>query len=209
MSKDAVLLIACGALSHELVRIRELNGWAHLDIQCLPAELHNEPHKIPDAVAAKLEQNKDQYREIVVGYADCGTGGQLDRLLEEQGIERLPGAHCYEFFAGSTTFHQLHESEPGTFYLTDFLARHFQRLVIKGLGLDRFPELKSTYFAHYKKLVLLAQLDDDSIDQAAQEAAQFLELDYERVFTGDDFLDSELAVRIGSVSKPNNQATSG
>ena len=196
MSKNGVLLIACGALSHELVRIKQLNHWDHLDIQCLPAELHNQPEKIPAAVQEKIHKNKDQYRTIVIGYADCGTGGLLDKVILEEGVERLPGAHCYEFFAGEQVFADLHEKEPGTFYLTDFLARHFDRLVVKGLGLDRFPELKSMYFTHYKKLVLLAQLDDGDVDAMAREAAQFLGLDYQRVLTGDQFLESALKVSV-------------
>lgn len=196
MSNNGVLLIACGALSHELVRIKQLNHWHHLDIQCLPAELHNQPEKIPAAVQDKIRENKQQYRTIVVGYADCGTGGLLDKVILEEGVERLPGAHCYEFFAGEKTFADLHENEPGTFYLTDFLARHFDRLVVKGLGLDRFPELKSMYFAHYKKLVLLAQLDDHEIDAKAREAAQFLDLDYQRILTGDQFFESALKVSV-------------
>lgn len=196
MSENGVLLIACGALSHELVRIKQLNHWDHLDIQCLPAELHNQPERIPAAVQEKIQKNKNHYRTILVGYADCGTGGLLDKVILEEGVERLPGAHCYELFAGEKTFVDLHDKEPGTFYLTDFLARHFDRLVVKGLGLDRFPELKSMYFTHYKKLVLLAQLDDDDVDAMAREAAQFLGLDYQRILTGDQYLESALKVSV-------------
>ncbi|NKB75652.1 MAG: DUF1638 domain-containing protein [Gammaproteobacteria bacterium] len=195
---DAVLVIACGALAHDLVRVKNLNRWDHMEIQCLPAELHNEPQKIPEAVRLKIRENKGKYRDILIGYSDCGTGGLLDVVIEQEGVERLPGAHCYEMFAGDIGFSQLHESEPGTFYLTDFLARHFDRLVIKGLGLDRFPELKEVYFTHYKKLVYLAQLDDDEIDQKAREAAEFLNLEYLRIDTGDRFLESALSVKIGT-----------
>lgn len=192
MSTERVLVIACGALAHDLVRVKQLNQWEHLDIQCLPAELHNTPQLIPQAVQEKITQNRDRYRHIFAAYSDCGTGGQLDRLLEKEGVERLPGAHCYEMFAGTPKFTQLHEGELGTFYLTDFLARHFNRLIITGLGIDRFPQLKSEYFAHYNKLVYLAQRDDAELDALAKEAADYLELEYERILTGDQYLQTAL-----------------
>jgi hypothetical protein len=169
-----------------------------MEFQCLPAELHNTPHLIPGAVAEKIRENRDKYSRIFVGYSDCGTGGQLDRVLETEGVERLPGAHCYEMFSGSERFQQLHEAEIGTFYLTDFLARHFQRLVVEGFGLDRYPEIKEQMFGNYRKLVYLAQLDDAQIDIIARGAAQYLGLEYERVFTGDEQMESALKVRIGS-----------
>ena len=193
-----VLVIACGALAHELVRVKELNHWDHIDFQCLPAELHNFPEKIPQAVQGKIRENRDFYENIFVGYSDCGTGGLLDAVLEKEGIDRLPGAHCYEMFAGSEVFQNLHESELGTFYLTDFLAIHFERLVIKGLGLDRFPQLKEQYFGYYKKLVYLAQKEDPKVDQKARDAALFLDLEYEKIITGDGFLETAIAVTIGS-----------
>ena len=173
-SADKVLIIACGALAHDLVRVRDLNGWDHLEFQCLPAELHNTPQKIPAAVKAKIADNRDRYHRIFIGYSDCGTGGLLDNLIAEEGVERLPGAHCYEMFAGSAAFDRLHEKEIGSFYLTDFLARHFQRVIVKGLGMDRHPELKDLYFGNYRKLVYLAQLEDAVLDQHAQDAADFL-----------------------------------
>ncbi|NKB64948.1 MAG: DUF1638 domain-containing protein [Gammaproteobacteria bacterium] len=199
MPMDAVLVIACGALAHDLVRVKNLNQWDHLEIQCLPAELHNEPQKIPDAIRLKVNENRGKYRDILIGYSDCGTGGLLDAVIQEEGLERLPGAHCYEMFTGEAGFKKLHEAEPGTFYLTDFLARHFDRLVIKGLGLDRFPELKDTYFTHYRKLVFLAQLNDEEVDRKAKEAADFLGLEYVRIETGDQFLESALSVKIGTL----------
>ena len=131
-----VLIIACGALAHDLVRVRELNGWDHIDFQCLPAELHNQPQLITGKVEEKIRENRDKYDTIFIGYSDCGTGGQLDRLIEREHVERLPGAHCYEMFTGSDVFSRLSERELGTFYLTDFLAQHFKRLIVKGLGMD-------------------------------------------------------------------------
>ncbi|MGI9315881.1 MAG: DUF1638 domain-containing protein [bacterium] len=197
--RNRVLIIACGALAPDLVRVRDLNSWNHIDFQCLPAELHNNPQLITGQVLEKIRQNRDRYHTIFIGYSDCGTGGQLDEMLKQEGVERLPGAHCYEMFAGSEQFDTLHNAELGTFYLTDFLARHFNRLIVKGLGIDRFPQLKQEYFANYKKLVYLAQLDDPEIEQRAKQAAEFLQLEYQKVSTGDRFLKTALSVRVGSI----------
>ncbi len=187
-----VLLIACGALAHDLVRVKRINGWAHLDIQCLPAELHNTPHLIPHAVRDKIRENRSRYTRMFAAYSDCGTGGLLDKMLAAEGVERLPGAHCYEMFAGAARFDHLHQSELGTFYLTDFLARHFERLIIKGLGIDRFPELMPVYFSRYKKLAYLAQRDDAALDAAARRAADTLGLEYHRIRTGDWHLEAAM-----------------
>ena len=180
----STLVIACGALAHEIVALRKLNDWPHMAVQCLPAELHNRPHKIPDAVREKIRQNRDRFASIFVAYADCGTGGLLDAVLQEEGVERIPGAHCYEFFAGSAAFAELADAEPGTFYLTDFLATHFERLVIHGLGLDRHPELMPQYFGNYRRLVYLAQLESPAVLQSARCAAERLGLEFEYRFTG-------------------------
>ena len=182
--KKGALLLACGALAKELVAIQRQNGWDHVKIQCLPAELHNTPDRIPAAVDSAIEEYKKEYRHIFVAYADCGTGGQLDKVLEKHGVGRLPGAHCYEFFAGSDAFAALADEEPGTFYLTDFLARHFDRLVIEGLGLDRHPALKAEYFGNYQKLVYLSQVPDEQLAEQARRHADFLGLAYESVETG-------------------------
>ena len=195
---ERVLLIACGALAHDLVRVKGLNGWDHLDIQCLPAELHNTPQLIPDAVQNKIRENRGRYRRMFAAYSDCGTGGLLDKMLEAEGVERLPGAHCYEMFAGAGQFAQLHEAEIGTFYLTDFLARHFERVIIRGLGIDRHPQLKQAYFNHYKKLVYLAQREDAELDALARRAADRLGLVYGRVVTGDRHLEAALTAAAGN-----------
>ncbi|MDX1515136.1 MAG: DUF1638 domain-containing protein [Gammaproteobacteria bacterium] len=178
------LLIACGALAKEIVEIIDANGWHHVRVQCLPAELHNRPERIPDAVRGKIHDARGHFDHVFVAYADCGTGGLLDAVLEQEGVERLPGAHCYEFFAGSEAFRELSESEPGTFYLTDFLTRHFRRLVIEALGLDRHPELADEYFGNYRKLVYLAQGTDPGLEARAREAATFLGLEFEMRETG-------------------------
>lgn len=176
--QNKILVIACGAIARELVRIKKLNQWDHLEFQCLPPELHNKPDQIPSEVRAKIKSQTSLYKKIFVAYADCGTGGALDKVLGECGIERIPGAHCYEFFAGSDLFQTLAEAEPGSFYLTDFLTRHFERLVIKGLGIDRLPELKSVYFNNYKRLVYLAQSDSEELQTLARQHADTLGLRY-------------------------------
>lgn len=178
------LLIACGALAREILMVVELNGWKHVEVTCLPASLHNHPEKITDALRDKIREHRPDFDRIVALYADCGTGGMLDRMLEEEGVERIPGAHCYEFYATSEKFHPLAEQELGTFYLTDYLARQFDVLIMEGLGIDKHPELLNMYFGNYKRLVYLAQTEDASLQEKAKAAAEKLGLEYEYVFTG-------------------------
>lgn len=188
------LIIACGALAREIVALRKLNDWPHMDVQCLPAELHNRPEKIPAAVKAKIQANRCDYSSIFVAYGDCGTGGLLDAVLQEEQVERIPGAHCYEFFAGSEAFEALTEKELGTFYLTDFLLEHFERLVVRGLGLDRHPSLLATLFGNYRKLVYLAQVPDAGRMAAARSAAERLGLTFDYLVTGYGGLEHSLKI---------------
>jgi hypothetical protein len=182
----SVLLLACGALAREMLALKRLGGWDHVAIDCLPSGLHNTPWDIPEAVREKLEKVKDSYDEIFVAYADCGTGGRLDAVLDDYGIERLPGAHCYEFYAGAERFAAIQEVEIGTFYLTDFMVRQFDAIVIRGLGLDRHPELKSVYFENYQRVVYLAQTDSPKLAAKARRCAEQLGLEFEIHFTGLD-----------------------
>ena len=179
-----VLILACGAIAREVLAVIDLNGWTHVDVRCLPAKLHSTPQRIPAAVDAKLDELEGSYERVFVAYADCGTGGALDPVLERHGVERLPGAHCYGFLAGNDAWDAMHEDEPRTFYLTDFLARHFEALVVRGLKLDVHPELLPMMFGNYRRLVYLAQTDDPSLDARAEAAAGFLGLAYERRRTG-------------------------
>ena len=192
-AQPASLIIACGALAREIVALRTLNNWPHLVVQCLPAELHNRPEKIPAAVRTKIQAARGRFTSIFVAYADCGTGGLLDAVLAEEGVERIPGSHCYEFFAGSTQFAELAEAELGTFYLTDFLLQHFERLIIHGLGIDKHPELLPMYFGNYKKLTYLAQVPSEEKMDAGRAAAQRLGLEFEAHVTGY----GELATSLG------------
>jgi hypothetical protein len=187
------LVIACGAIAREILAVVKANGWSHIEVQAIAAELHNRPERIPGAVRAKIEANLGRYDRIVCGYADCGTGGELDAVLQEFGVERLPGAHCYAFFTGHAAFDALAEEELGTFYLTDYLARQFETLIIKGMGIDRHPELRDMYFSHYTRLVYLAQTDDPALQDKARAAADRLGLAYEYRFTGLAPFDGDLA----------------
>jgi hypothetical protein len=174
-----LLLIACGALARDVAALRRHGGWNHVELDCLPAKLHTTPEAIPEAVRARLEAARGRYDQVCVAYADCGTVGRLDAVLAEYGAVRLSGAHCYELFAGAEHFAALQEAEPGTFYLTDFLARHFDRLVIRGLGLDRHPELLPQYFGNYRRVVHLAQQESPAIREKARECASRLGLEFE------------------------------
>ena len=191
--RAATLVIACGALAREIAALTRANRWDRIEVRCLPAELHNRPERIAPAVQEQIRAQRGRYASIFVAYADCGTGGALDAVLAAEGIERLPGAHCYEFFATSAVFAQLHDAEPGTFYLTDFLLRHFERLVIRPLGLDRHPELKDEYFRNYRRLVYLAQVERaPAVEQARAIAARF-GFAFEHRVTGYGALGSRLA----------------
>jgi hypothetical protein len=189
---QGLLIIACGALAHEITALKRANGWDRVDVKCLPAELHNRPERIPAAVRALIQSSRCHYRSIFVAYADCGTGGLLDAVLKEEGVERIPGAHCYEFFATAPVFAELAQAELGTFYLTDFLLRHFDRLVIRGLGLDRHPELFSSYFGNYRKLVYLAQSPKSESIEEGRAIAVRMGLEFEFRNTGYGTLETAL-----------------
>lgn len=184
LPSSRVLILACGAIAREVLAVISLNGWTHVDVRCLPARLHSTPQAIPGAVDAKLTELRGRYDRIFVAYADCGTGGRLDHVLNDHEVERLPGAHCYGFLAGNDVWETLHDDEPATFYLTDFLARHFDALVVRALKLDRHPELLPFVFGNYRRLLYLAQTDDKELDRRAEDAAAFLGLAYERRRTG-------------------------
>ncbi|MEZ5826401.1 MAG: DUF1638 domain-containing protein [Geminicoccaceae bacterium] len=179
-----ILVIACGALAREITNLIEANGFGHLDLICLPASLHNRPELIPEAVRTRIREKREAYDKIYCAYADCGTGGALDSVLAMEGVARIGGAHCYAFFAGQESFAELADREPGTFYLTDFLVRQFETLVIEGMGIDRHPELLEAYFGNYAKLVYLSQMPDAALMEKARAAAERLGLAFEHVETG-------------------------
>jgi len=210
-AESQVLVIACGALAREILWLCESGGWLHFKLQCLPAKLHNRPQRIPEAVRRQIHAGRRRgHRRIFIAYGDCGSGGLLDRMIAEENaaaadgefkIERLPGAHCYEFYAGGELFQSLSEAEPGTFYLTDFLTRHFERLIIQGLGVDRHPQLAEIYFAHYKKIVYLSQRDDAQLRAAAASHAARLGLAFEHRACGY----GELGLTLARIAQPQPQ----
>jgi hypothetical protein len=177
-------VIACGAVANELLAVIRRYGWTHVAVECLPGKLHNTPQFIPERIERKIEAAKARGDDVFVMYGDCGTGGLLDRVLERHGVDRVPGDHCYQFFAGFDTFARLHEDDPASFYLTDFLCRHFDRFIVKGLKLDSHPELLPQIFGNYRRLIYLAQTDDEALQEKAQRAAEFLGLAYEYRATG-------------------------
>ena len=185
-----VLVIACGALARELGAVVEANRLTNLTVEYLPGRLHNRPERIPEALEAKLAGRRRAFDRVLLGYGDCGTGGRLDELCRRLELERLPGDHCYEFYAGSHEFAALHHAEPGSFYLTDYLARHFDAIVMASLGLDRHPELLELYFGNYRRLVHLAQTDDPTVEAKARRAAHILGLEFRTIHTGIDRLEA-------------------
>jgi len=178
------LLIACGALGREIVDLIERNKWRHLDVTCVDAYLHHTPHRIPEAVREKIRRNRDRYQRMFVIYGDCGTGGELDRVLAEEGVERIEGPHCFSFFEGNRRFEELAEDDVTTFFLTDFFCRHFDRFVWQALGLDRRDDMVGFVFANYQKLVYLAQTRDPALEARARNCAERLGLEYEYRFVG-------------------------
>lgn len=188
-----VLLIACGALAHEILALKRTNGWDHLDLQCLPANLHLWPDRIPAAVEAAVAAHRADYDDVFVVYADCGTGGLLQAKCAELGVGMVEGPHCYAFFEGNAVFAARAEDEFDAFYLTDFLVRQFDAFVWKPMGLDRHPQLRDMYFGNYTKLVYQAQLDDPALDAKARDCAARLGLAYERRLTGYGDLATTLA----------------
>ena len=195
-AQGKVLLIACGALAHEILALKRINGWDHLDLQCLPANLHLWPDRITPAVAEAVEAHRGDYDSIFVVYADCGTGGQLQAKCAELGVGMVEGPHCYAFFEGNAAF-AAHPDEITAFYLTDFLVRQFDAFVWRPMGFDRHPQLIGMMFGNYTKLVYQAQTDDPALDAKAQDCARRLGLAYERRFTGY----GDLAVALGAVAE--------
>ncbi|MEX0287155.1 MAG: DUF1638 domain-containing protein [Paracoccaceae bacterium] len=195
-----ILLIACGALAREILHVREMNGWTHVDLTCLPAIYHNHPEKITEAVEQAVAKHRETYADIFVVYADCGTGGQLQAACERLGVQMMQGPHCYSFFEGNQVFAEQYSDEITAFYLTDFLARQFDAFVWKPLGMDRHSELRDMYFSHYTKLVYQAQTDDPALTARAQEIAERLGLNFERRFTG--YGDLAGSIEAFAVQKP-------
>jgi hypothetical protein len=181
-----LLVIACGAIAREVLAVIRLNRWSNVTLRCLPASLHNTPPRIAERVDAALREAEAEgdWDRVLVAYGDCGTGGALDRVVAAHGAERLPGDHCYAFLAGVDDWLALHEAEPRSFYLTDFLCRNFERLVVRGLRLDQHPELLPDYFGNYRRVVFLTQTGEEALLERARAAAAYLGLELEVRRTG-------------------------
>lgn len=182
-----ILLIACGALAHEILALKRANRWDHMDLVCLPAKLHLHPARIIPAVEEAVVRHRDAYESLFIVYADCGTGGLLQAACDRLGVGMVPGPHCYAFFEGVDAFATRAEDDPEemtSFYLTDFLVRQFDAFVWRPMGLDRHPELREAIFGNYTRLVYQAQTDDPALDARARDCAARLGLAYERRFTG-------------------------
>lgn len=190
----STLLIACGALAREIVDLIERNNWRHLDVICLPAKLHHAPKLIAEAVRSKLQDNRAKYEKIYVLYGDCGTGGELDQVLAEEGnVERIPGPHCFSFLAGNEAFAATSEDDLTTFFLTDYFCRHFEKFVWQAIGLDRRADMVQFVFGNYRKLVYLAQTRDVHLETSARQIAARLGLEYEYRFVGYGDLETFMA----------------
>jgi hypothetical protein len=183
-------LVACGALAKEVLALKERHGW-QVDLLGVPSLLHNEPQKIPIVVRERIHNARQKYDRVIVVYGDCGTGGLLDRMLEQESVERVVGPHCYEMYADGS-FDLLMAEAPGTFFLTDYLVGSFDHLVLEGLGLKKHPELRKEYFKNYTRVVYLAQREDPALVERAKWAAECLGLPLEIRQTGYGKLESRL-----------------
>lgn len=182
---EKVLVIACGMIAREVIAVKERLGFDHLELTCLPAELHYYPDRIAPAMDKAIDKAKAEgWKHIFVGYADCGTGGLLDRVCEKHGVERVAGPHCFAFYQGLEAFGRVEDDDMTAFYMTDFLCRQFDAFFMKPMGLDRHPELIADFFGNYEKLVYLAQTDDPELEKVAVGAAKMLGLAYEKRVTG-------------------------
>jgi len=205
-ARPNTLVLACGALAREVLALKDAMNLADgvFDLQCLPASYHNHPDKIVPALKDTLDTIGADYDHVLIGYGDCGTGGGLDRLLGDYPkAERLPGAHCYAFYAGLSEFDDMMEEELGSFFLTDYLVRHFKTLIVKGFGMDRYPNLKDMYFEHYKRLIYMSQEPTDELISEAQEAAEYLGLTFEHHHVGYGDLGSAMSLLSSEASLGN------
>jgi hypothetical protein len=193
MSSTAV--IACGALAADVRRIARRRGW-DVDVHPVPALLHNRPERIPAAVQSEIERLTQRYDRVAVAYADCGTYGALDAAVSASRVDRLKGQNCYDLF-GREEVRDALEEEPGTYFLTDFLARTFEHTVMRELGLDRHPELRDDYFGNYTRVLWLAQRPTLGTKLAAERAAAALGLPLEVRDVGDAGLERALEALVG------------
>jgi len=206
MNEPRALFLGCGALAREVNDILALNQMSNVTVEYLPGSLHNRPEKIADQLRHRLEEEAGNYDTVLVGYGDCGTGGAIDKVCSDYGIERLPGSHCYEFYLPPGVFDRIHSEDPATFYLTDYLVRHFDRLVFDALGINQHPELLDLYFGNYERILYLAQTRDPLLAAAAEVAAERLDLPLTINETGYGQLGNAIETGMGvAVTSPTRQ----
>jgi hypothetical protein len=203
MSRTA--LVICGALGREVKEIIDRRHW-NVDVYGVSALLHLYPSRIVDELREKLRALRPKYENLVVVYGECGMNGRLDSLLEEVGAARLPGPHCYEMYAGEERFQEIAEKRPGTFFLTDWLVRNFDRAVVRGLGLDRHPDLKPMLFGNYEAVLYLRQAPNPRLADKARDIAAYLELPLEINDVGLGELEERLAALVESADPPTRPA---
>jgi Protein of unknown function (DUF1638) len=183
-------VIACGALASDVRRIARRRGW-QVEVHPIDALLHNRPERIAPAIEGEIERLRERHGLLAVAYGDCGSYGAIDAVLARAGIERLAGEHCYDMLASGQVRDALWE-EPGTYFLTDFLARTFERTVVRELGLDRYPELRDDYFGNYTRVLWLAQRPTPATRAAARKAAARIGLPLQERVVGTDGLERAL-----------------
>ncbi|MBW3095768.1 DUF1638 domain-containing protein [Pseudohoeflea coraliihabitans] len=182
---ERIRVIACGMIAREILALNRQLGLDHIDLKCLPADFHHHPEKIAPAADAAIRQARAEgFDHIFIGYADCGTGGALDRVCAEHDVQRIAGPHCFSFYLGNAAFDQSADDYVTTFFITDFLARHYETFLIRPLGLDRHPELREIYFGNYERALYLAQTDDAELTRRARQVADRIGLPFERRLTG-------------------------
>lgn len=207
---EKVLVIACGMIAREVLAVRERLGVDHIELTCLPAQYHYHPDRIAPEIDKAVEKARSEgYRHIFIGYADCGTGGALDRVCEKHGVERIAGPHCFAFYQGLEAFEKVMEDDMMSFYMTDFLCRHFDAFFMRPLALDRHPELIQDFFGNYEKVIYLAQTEDPELEKVARAAARLLGLEYERRFTGYGDLSQAMAQAAGASVQDHKKASIG
>lgn len=200
-----VRVIACGMIAREILDVCRMNGLDHVSLTCLPADYHHHPERIaPETDKAIRKARAEGYDHIFVGYADCGTGGMLDKVCKEHGVERIAGPHCFSFYLGNDAFAAADDDYMRTFFATDFLARHFETFLLKPLGLDRHPELKEMYFGAYERLLYIAQTDDPALTEKARAGAELLGLAFERRLAGYGDLSPAMRHANGLVKTPQS-----
>jgi hypothetical protein len=205
IADNRVRVIGCGMIAREILDVCAANDLDHISLTCLPAQYHHHPERIaPETEKAILKARADGFEHILIAYADCGTGGMLDKVCEKHGVSRIAGPHCFSFYLGNDAFARADDDYMTTFFITDFLARHFETFLVQPLGLDRHPELRDMYFGAYERVLYIAQTDDPDLLDKARAAAEFLGLAFEWRLTGYGDLVPALEIAAAAAKAPHS-----